>query len=624
MPADMKDEVIVADARALGQHCSRLAAKHMRNGNVLFVQLPQNLLGVFNPSIAEKKGYYAFPPTGLQCLYEALKGRGLDVRILDLNFLLLKRAHQDAAFDPTQWQAALQEYLDSFDPCVVGVSCMFDAGINALIAALRLLRRWGRCVVLAGGIIPTYEWKKLLQEDLCDFVLQGEAENKINCLMDHLSDKGGAGEPTRGICFRHDGALGQTSGPADIVNFNSDMIDSYSVVPIDEYHRYGSLNPFSRMTGQPFAAVQMNRGCRAKCRFCSVPAFMGRGVRMRPVDAVFGEIEYLVTRRGIRHFEWLDDDLLFKRREFLDLMGRIIRADWNITWSASNGLIAQSLDDEMLSAMRDSGCVGFRIGIETGNAEMLRATRKPATLETFRRMASLLGKYPEMFACGNFMLGFPKETFGQLMDTFRFALELSLDWSGFATCQAIRGAGMFEEFSKVFAEQMRTEGATTRNYIPVRQSARGELPESAGVRRGPEVFRTPLDAVPTPQQVNEIWFAFNLVVNFINNKNLRPGGRPEKFIAWVEMAQAAYPTNPKMNLFLALAHRIRNDDAKAEAHRAIAAEHCTGGYWQQRFEDFGLREVLENFPKGRDEAFERISALRARIARHYNGWDTDR
>ncbi len=92
----------------------------------------------------------------------------------------------------------------------------------------------------------------------------------------------------------------------------------------------------------------MSRGCRARCRFCSVPDFMGRGVRSRPVDAVFAEMEYLVTQRGVRHFEWLDDDLLFGRREFLSLLERIIRSGWGITWSASNGLIATSLDADSL------------------------------------------------------------------------------------------------------------------------------------------------------------------------------------------------------------------------------------------------------------------------------------
>lgn len=580
------------------------------------MQLPQVLLTTFNAGIAETRGYYAFPPTGLQCLYEALKTRNLDVAILDLNLLLLKRSREDPAFAPQRWTEILDEKLDSFNPCVVGVSCMFDANIPLLNTALELLRARDSSIVLAGGVIPTYEWQSLLVGGLCHFVARGEGENKLNCLLDYLTGRREQARPTPGICFRHDGNLHETSGPADVVRFTSDMIDSYAVVPIEEYYRHGSLNPFSRMAGKPFAAIQMNRGCRARCRFCSVPDFMGRGVRKRPVDAVFREMEYLVTRRGVRHFEWLDDDLLFHRRDIQDLLERIIRAGWGITWSASNGLIANSLDAGMLGLMRDSGCIGFRIGVETGNAEMLKKIRKPATLDTFRRAASVLAEFPEIFVCANIMIGFPGETFSQMMDSFRFARELQLDWTGFTTCQPIRGAGMFQEYAGIFDEQM-AGTALAENYIPVRRSAKGELPVVDGVQRNLAVFDIVGDSVPGADQVKEIWFTFNLVGNFINNKNLRPGGRPEKFISWVQMAQASYPTNPKMSLFLALAHRICGHGPKAEECRRTAAEHCRSSYWHGRFESFGLSRVLENFPATADEAFEAIKALGNEAAGYY-------
>ena len=605
-----------ADGGSLGDYCSALMGRCRWNRKVLFLQLPQILLEAFNPRIAERRGYYAFPPTGLQCLYEALKTLHLDVRILDLNLLLLKRSREDPARAPARWTAILEECLDSFDPSVVGVSCMFDANIPLLTEGLALLRRRDRSIVLVGGIIPTYEWRWLLERDLCHFVLKGESENKIICLFDHLAGRAGDGPPVPGICFRRDGQLYETSGPADAVSFASDMIDSYAAVPIEEYHEHGSLNPFSRMSGKPFAAIQMNRGCRGRCRFCTVPDFMGRGVRGRPVDAVFREMEYLVTQRGVRHFEWLDDDLLSRRREIHALLKRIISAGWGITWSASNGLIATSLDAETMGLMRDSGCIGFRVGVETGNAEMLKRTRKPATLAAFWRVAELVADYPEMFVCGNIMLGFPGETFSQMMDSFRFALGLQLDWTGFTTCQPIRGAGMFEHYADLFDEQM-AGTAAVENYIPVRRSAKGELAVAEGARRSLDVFRIPAGLVPQADQVKEIWFTFNLLGNYLNNKNLRPGGRPEKFIAWVETAQVPYPTNPNMNLFLALAHRICGNSPKAEEYRTIAAEHCQGDYWRGRFEDFELSRLLEDFPAMADEAFEVIRSLRDKVARLY-------
>jgi len=601
----------------LPEYSKFLKSHYEMNEKVLFVQLPQMILESFNPEIARRGGCYAFPPTGLQCLYEALKRRSLDIRILDLNLQLLKRTREEPTFDYNQWIGILEETLDSFDPYIVGISCMFDASIGPFTQTLETLQERNRSVVLTGGIIATYEYARLLDKKLCHFVVQREAENKINYLFDQITAKNFGQSPTDGICFQHKGTLYETGGERDVVHFDSDMIDSYSIVKIEDYYQNGSLNPFVRMADEPFAAIQMTRGCRAACRFCAVQSFMGKGVRTRSVDSVFKEIEYLVTRRGVRHFEWLDDDPLFYRQNFLDLLRWITEAKLDVTWSASNGLIARSLDAQMLEAMRDSGCIGFRIGIETGNAEMLKKIRKPGTLETFRRVSNVIKNYPEIFVVGLFMIGFPEEKFSQIMETFLFLIELQMDWSGVSTCQAIRGASMFEDYGEVFDEQMESKGATTHNYLPIRHSRKLEISVHKGTLKGLDVFRIRPDLVPDADQIKEIWFAFNLIGNYINNRNLTRQGDAEKFIAWVEMAQVPYPTNPYMSLFLALAYQIKGDVRRAEEYRSKAVEFSQTDYWRQRFADFKLVDILENFPQTAQETFDTIGLLREEIGQCY-------
>ncbi|MFC1452614.1 B12-binding domain-containing radical SAM protein [Verrucomicrobiota bacterium] len=595
-------------------YCEELRRRYRPDRRILLVQLPQMPLESFNADTARRRGYYAFPPTGLQCLYEALKNDAFEIRILDLNFELLKRVRTDPGFDAARWPSILDEHVGAFSPSLVGVSCMFDAGISTLLEALKRLKADGRRIVVAGGIIATYEGEALLRQALCHFTVRGEGENRFRSLLGVLFGDTAGAAPEPGIGYAVDGTPRFTDGEPERVALNTDMVDSYSLVPIEDYHRHGTMNPFVRMSGEPFAAVQMNRGCRASCRFCSVPDFMGKGVRGRHPDEVLREIEYLVKERGIRHFEWLDDDLLFRKNRFTAFLQRIIEADWGITWSASNGLIASSLDGPLLGLMRDSGCVGFRVGIETGNSEMLRRTRKPGSLDTFRKTAARVKDTPEIFVCGNYMLGFPGETFGMMMDTFRFSLELGLDWSGFTTCQPIRGAGMFEHFEGEFSRQMEQEGRGLANYIPVRESARGQLLGTQDATEGLEVFRIPPDVLPSPEQVKEIWFTFNLVGNYVHNANLMPGGRPEKFIAWVRTAQVPYPANPYMNLFLALAYTLAGDRAAAQDCLETARAVCTTEYWKHRFLLFNLRSILDDFPVTRAEALEGLRRLREKTA----------
>lgn len=598
---------------SLTQYCQSLRMQYKPNRYVLFVQIPQFIFKSFNPEIAKKRGYYAFPPTGLQHLYESLKNRNLDLRILDLNFLFLEKISRDATFKQTQWIEIFKEHLESYNPFIIGVSCMYDSGIQSLLQILEFLKRRNSSVVITGGVISTYEWKKLLSQDLCHFIIKGEGENKINYLFDQLTEEDMNFASTPSICYKFRGSYFETEGEQNRVIVNTDLIDSYSQVRIEEYYKYGSLNPFSRIAGifdSPFAVIQMNRGCRGWCTFCSVRDFMGSGVRKRPLDKVLREMEFLINERGVRHFEWLDDDLIYFKEDFQLLLETIIERKWNITWSANNGMIATSIDEKFMQLIRDSGCIGFKIGIETGNPEMLSKVRKPASLDTFRRVSKIFNRYPEVFVGGNFMLGFPQEKFYQMMDSFHFYLELNLDWAAFTICQAIRGATAFSDFEDYFDTQISSGGENTKNFIPVRESPDGQLSTKSNVLKCLDVFKIDPNSIPDEEQIKEIWFTFNLVGNFVNNKNLKPGGRVEKFIPWVEMAQVAYPTNPYMSLFLALAYVIKGDKDKAEDYYNKAVLYNKTDYWRERFASFGLDRVLDNFPENKSAVFETIENLR--------------
>ncbi|MBU1122812.1 MAG: B12-binding domain-containing radical SAM protein [Candidatus Omnitrophica bacterium] len=616
-----KSEAMNEKDSSLAEYCGFLKSKYRINKKVLFVQLPQIILKSFNPDVAKKKGYYVFPPTGLQYLYESLKTRNLDFKICDLNFMLLKKVYEDDDFNHMQWLSILKNQIDLFDPSIIGVSCMYDLGIQPLLQVLNFLKDQDNAIVITGGVIPTYEGEKFLSKDLCHFVIKGEGENKINYLFDHLLEKKNNSNICSGICYKYQDICYETAGDEEKVIVNSDLVESYSLVKIEEYYKYGSLNPFSRIAGisdSPYSAIQMNRGCRAVCTFCSVRDFMGQGVRKRSVDQVLSEMEFLIKNKGIKHFEWLDDDLLFFKSDFQALLKEIIKRQWKITWSANNGLIAASIDEELMRLIRDSGCIGFKIGIETGNEEMLKKIRKPATKEIFINVARIINKYPEVFVGGNFMIGFPQEKFYQIMDSFKLHLKLGLDWGAFTMCQVIRGASAFGEFEDYFDNQIKSGGQSISNFIPSRESSNGEIATKEKVLKGLAIFKINSDSVLSPEQIKEVWFTFNLVGNYINNKNLKQGGRPEKFISWVEMAQAAYPVNPYMSLFLALAYLLEDQPGKAEEYRQKALVFSKSEYWQERFVNFGIDKVLNSFPQNKSKVFEAIESLNKFISVYTN------
>ena len=325
------------------------------------------------------------------------------VDILDLNFLLLERICQGEPVDPLDLCSILDEYFDSHKVSVVGVSAgvivsnIFGVANHPFSQTLSYLMKKKDCMVLAGGVIANNEWKNLLKSNLAHVVLGGEAENKLTYVLKYLMGKE-TGPLMQGIYFKCDDGIRETSGEKDIVIFQEDLIPAYDQIKIESYNQVGCLSPFSRMVGpeQIYATVQLVRGCRAQCTFCGVTPFMG-SVRQYPVDNVIREIVYLVRERGVKHIEWLDDDLLADRGAAIELFRKMIDLDLGLTWAANNGLIASFLDQELLKHMVDSGCVGFRVGIESGNDTILKKIKKPASKQSLRQASKLLAQSPELF-----------------------------------------------------------------------------------------------------------------------------------------------------------------------------------------------------------------------------------
>ena len=397
------------DNHKLSEYTAMLRRKHYLNNKILLVQSPQFLLETLNVEIVRNKGCYAFPPTGLQCIAKSISDRNLELSLFDLNYLLLKKIINDGTFDYNRWLDILDEYLKKFNPSIIGVTSLTANGdvlrpIHPLTSLLSHLRKKDRHIVIAGGPTPTSEYEDYLKKDLCHFVVAKEGENKINFLLDSIYNEMPTVSPTNGIYFNYAGAIEQTKGKVGSLALKGNLIGTYQYVPIEDYKNVGSLNPYSRMAGQDkiFSVFQLNRGCKADCKFCDVSKFMGRGTRNYPADDLISEILYLVERRGVRHLEVLDDDFIGDGHVVVDFLKKLvpIKEKYGITWAANNGLIAASITEELMDIIYLSGCIGFKIGIESGNAEMLIKIRKPATLPLLRKKRSILTKYPNMFIGG--------------------------------------------------------------------------------------------------------------------------------------------------------------------------------------------------------------------------------
>ena len=582
----------------LADYCAELRNSRQINRNVLLIKTPDLSIGLFEPALARNRSYQVYPPVGLQYLAQALESQNLDVKILDMNYELLKRANFQPSFNHKNWISILEERLKEDNPSIIGVSNMFEVYEQGFNDVLNYLRQEGSRILITGGTNATYKAKELLEKKLCDVVIEREAENKISYFFSQLYQNFEA-LPTPGINFSLKGEIKTTGKGNDVVENKGNLIEQHKKLPIEEYYKVGTLGPMSRMAGsdKPFATPIITRGCRFKCSFCSVRSFNGPGIRNRDLENILEELKFLYKEKGIRHFEFLDDDLGGGNKEYiLDVLDSISHRGMDITWSAQNGMIAKYLDDDLLKAFEESKCIGFKVGVETGNKEMLRHVEKPGTLENFRAFAQRMKSHSQLIVPHNYIIGFSDETFRYMMDTYWFSGEIQTDWSAFSIYQPI-------------ADKKKEGDKADVNFIPAKSRQKMEITPSEGVLSGTDIFHLPLDKVPSHSQISQIWNSFNMARNFIHNINLKPEGKPEKFIKYVGALQENYPLNSYMPFFLSLAHLSLNNFPDAEKYYLRTIKNQTKGVGDT-FDKFRLTEILKYFPKTSKDAKETLHYLR--------------
>lgn len=117
-----------------------------------------------------------------------------------------------------------------------------------------------------------------------------------------------------------------------------------------------------------------SRGCPGKCTFCCSPKLWGRKVRFRSAQNVLEEIEELVAARGHRYLHVKDDTFTASKQRVLAICEEIVRRRLVFRWACDTRV--DSIDPEVLAAMRAAGCVKVNLGIESASPEILRNLKK--------------------------------------------------------------------------------------------------------------------------------------------------------------------------------------------------------------------------------------------------------
>ena len=142
-------------------------------------------------------------------------------------------------------------------------------------------------------------------------------------------------------------------------------IPSYDLIPLKRYL---------------LCTLQFSSGCPYRCEFCGIPALYGRQPRLKPPQQITAELDAMRSQSG--HpvtVYFVDDNFIGNRKATREMLPHLV--DWQkrngypmlFSCEATLNIAKQK---QILELMREAQFVGLFVGIETPEADALKAMRK--------------------------------------------------------------------------------------------------------------------------------------------------------------------------------------------------------------------------------------------------------
>jgi anaerobic magnesium-protoporphyrin IX monomethyl ester cyclase len=362
-------------------------------------------------------------PLGITYLSAVLIKEGLTVKILDAS--LEDYDHEEELSEHTirfgMTFNKIRDTISGFRPDIIGISALYTSQAGNVHELCRLSKEVsGDIITVLGGAYPTSETEFCMQDFNVDFAILGEGEESFLSLLRSLQN--GKVNAVEGIAYRDNGAVKINPKSSFIKNLDNLPMPARHLLKLTEYSEVPCGHGVIKH--KPFATVISSRGCPFQCTFCFSCKMHGVTFRPRSAKNVLDEIESLIEQYHIKEIHFEDDNITFDRKRALEIFQGIIDRKFNIAWTAPNGLSVSTLDKELLLKMKESGCYGVILAIESGSQRVLsEIMRKPVNLKKAEEIVRLLKDIGLNVAC-YWMLGLPGETKKEIRETIDFASKL--------------------------------------------------------------------------------------------------------------------------------------------------------------------------------------------------------
>ena len=285
--------------------------------------------------------------------------------------------------------------IRAFSPDLIGISSQFTAYFQSVEELSSLIKRNFAIPLFVGGNHATAFPSEIKRRaPAIDFVLTGPAED---CLPEFFQ------------------SLGYVS--------SKEELDWREILPA---HHLLQANDY-KIGRENYISLISSRGCPFRCEFCSVHQMFGREINYRPVDSVLEEMRWNYDKKGVRIFNFEDDNLSFDRSWFSQFLDAVSSDPLlkDIELTAMNGLCSVTLDEEILSMMRRAGFRQLNLSLVTQSPELQEKLKRPRQMRNFEqliRTAQKLGFFVTVYV----IIGLPSQTYEEVKKSIDYLLGLGV------------------------------------------------------------------------------------------------------------------------------------------------------------------------------------------------------
>lgn len=349
-------------------------------------------------------------------------------------------------------EEAIAERVRSWKPNIVGINVPFSGWSKAAFEVSSIVKEIDKEIItVMDGVHPSARPLKCLQNQNVDFVIIGEPEHTWFELAEFL-EKGKSPQfldEIKGIGFRKKGGQQAkiTSPRPPIKDLDSLPYPARHLLPMKVYFEAVREMPLRGEINRPWTTMITSRGCPYSCIFCSAHLVRGRVWRGRSPENVVEEIESLVKEYGIRQIDFHDDNLTLDKKRMERICDLIIEKRLDIEWFTPNGVRADTLDENLLKKMKQSGCRRIYVAPESGVQRIVNdVVKKNLNLKSVEKTVALCRKIGIKVACF-FIIGLPGETKKDIMATIEYAYhlrKLGADKFYFSYAMPLYGTDLYE------------------------------------------------------------------------------------------------------------------------------------------------------------------------------------